>query len=47
MFCRVATKELWLLSTELVLCHNSRAYNFQVTPRFLENLCTIAAGAYY
>jgi hypothetical protein len=32
IFCRVATEELWLLSTELVLYHTSRAQNFQVTP---------------
>ena len=32
---------------ELVLCHTPLTWNFEVTPRFLENLCTPSIGLYY
>jgi hypothetical protein len=30
---------LWFLSIEFALCRPTGAYNFEVVPRFLENLC--------
>ena len=31
---------------ELALCHTFLTWNFEVTPRFLENLCTPSIGPY-
>jgi hypothetical protein len=31
----------WDLRMELVFCHPSGVYNFEVASRFLENLCTL------
>ena len=30
---------VWALGMKLVSCHTSGAWNFEVAPRFLENLC--------
>jgi hypothetical protein len=35
------TQYLWALRTEIALCHPSGAKNFEVSPKYMENLCTL------
>ena len=37
-----STQCLWVFCTKLASCHHSGALNFEVGPRFLENLYTLS-----
>ena len=37
---------MWVVGMEFILCHPSGTWNFDVAPRFLENVCIPGVSIY-